>query len=54
MIEGYSALVVIEPEAKLGIVLTPNQLDENSAAAERGLMQALLTALDAQAVPLPE
>jgi CubicO group peptidase (beta-lactamase class C family) len=54
MIEGYSALVVIEPEAKLGIVLTANQLDEKSAAAERGLMKALLMALAPQAVPLPE
>lgn len=54
MIEGYSALVVIQPELKLGIVLTANQLDEKSAAAERGLMKALLTALDKQAVPLPE
>jgi CubicO group peptidase (beta-lactamase class C family) len=54
MIEGYSALVVIEPEAKLGIVLTANQLDEKSAAAERGLMKTMLMALAPQAVPLPE
>lgn len=54
MIEGYSALLVVEPESKLGIVLTANQLDQKSAAAERGLMKALLTALDARAVPLPE
>jgi len=54
MIEGYSALVVIEPESKLGIVLTANQLDQKGAAAQRGVMKALLTALDARAVPLPE
>jgi CubicO group peptidase (beta-lactamase class C family) len=54
MIEGYSALVVIEPGSKLGIVLTANQLDQKSAAAQRGLMKALLTALDPQSVPLPE
>lgn len=54
MIEGYSALIVIEPESKLGIVVTANQLDQKSAAAQRGLMKALLTALDAGAVPLPE
>ena len=54
MIEGYSALVVIEPESKLGIVLMTNQLDQKSAAAERTLMKELLTRLDSRAVPLPE
>lgn len=54
MIEGYSALIVVEPESKLGIVLTTNQLDQKSAAAQRRLAKALLTALDARAVPLPE
>lgn len=33
MIEGCSALIVIEPESKLGIVLTANQFDQKSAAA---------------------
>ena len=54
MIEGYSALIVIEPELKLGIILTANQLDEKSAAAQRALMKTLLTALDPRTVPLPE
>lgn len=54
MIEGYSALVVIEPESKLGIILTANQLDQKSAAAGRELMKALLSALDPRSVPLPE
>jgi serine-type D-Ala-D-Ala carboxypeptidase/endopeptidase len=54
MIEGYSALVVVEPESKLGIVLMTNQLDRKSAAAQRTLMKELLTSLDSRAVPLPE
>jgi CubicO group peptidase (beta-lactamase class C family) len=54
MIEGYSALVVVEPESKLGIVLMTNQLDRKSAAAQRTLMKELLISLDSRAVPLPE
>jgi len=53
-IEGYSALIVIEPELKLGIILTANERDRKGDAAKRGLMKALLTALDARAVLLPE
>ncbi len=53
MIEGYSALVVIEPEAKLGVVIMTNQLDQKSAAAIRNLMKGLLRSIDPRAVPLP-
>lgn len=54
MIEGYGALVVIEPELNLGIILMANQLDGKSAAAQRKLMKELLMSLDPQTVPLPE
>jgi CubicO group peptidase (beta-lactamase class C family) len=54
MIEGYSTLVVLQPELKFGVVLMTNQLDGKSAGAQRNLMKELLRDLDAEAVPLPE
>ena len=53
MIEGASALCILQPELKLGLVVMTNQLGPETAKANRTLVNAILGSLDASTVPVP-
>ena len=53
MIEGASALCILQPELKLGLVVMTNQLGPETANANRTLVNAILKSLDPSTVPVP-
>ncbi len=53
MIEGASALSILQPELKIGLVIMTNQVGPKTARANQVLANTILHSLDALAVPLP-
>lgn len=53
MIEGASALCILQPELRLGLVVMTNQLGPRTVHANKTLVNTILGSLDALAVPLP-
>ncbi|HYC96867.1 serine hydrolase domain-containing protein [Brevundimonas sp.] len=53
MVEGASALCILQPELKLGLVVMTNQLGPRTAQANKVLVNTILKSLNALAVPLP-
>jgi serine-type D-Ala-D-Ala carboxypeptidase/endopeptidase len=53
MVEGYSALCILEPEEKLALVIMTNELDPGTAHFNQILANRILTGLAPKALPLP-
>lgn len=53
MIEGASALCILQPELKLGLVVMTNQLGPRTGQANKTLVNTILRSLNPLTVPLP-
>lgn len=53
MIEGASALSILQPDLKIGLVIMTNQVGPKTARANQTLANTVLNALDPLTVPLP-